>query len=382
MKKVLLQTISYPGIGGIERSFEVLKHYIESSRHKAIIVSQRKSLLTKNTENEIYFEKKFKWLVFEPLVTYFSYKAFVNDNADLFKNSVLVVRYLPLSYALIKLNYKHIFIPPNVSVDFFDGIIENIKSNENKKNLKILKIIKWNIIKEINILFEKKVMASDLVDIITFSENVKRNLLLNNKTDKKIETINPGIDKRYFFRLLKGQINKHKKDLGINNDDFVVLYVGRISLGKNIDILIRAFNDLQLENKKLLLVGEGEIRVDDYKNIIKVGKKSIEDLHIYYSISNVLVLPTFNEGFGQVLIESLGCGTPVIGFDHDKNAIREVITEALFGLKATCCDVSFLCNTIEEVFENKNFYLENSTLIEWNANEKYNWQKLVDRILN
>lgn len=39
-KKILLQTINYPGIGGIERSFEVLSYYLKKSDYEVKIISQ------------------------------------------------------------------------------------------------------------------------------------------------------------------------------------------------------------------------------------------------------------------------------------------------------------------------------------------------------
>lgn len=267
-------------------------------------------------------------------------------------------------------------IPPNVTVDFFNGILDNILKNEKKVVLKLLKLIKWSVIKRINVFFEREVLSSKIIDIITFSNNVKSNLLMNNTSHyiNHIEVINPGIDERYFFRLNENSIIKYRQKFGINKDDFVVLYVGRLSLGKNINILIDAFNLLKIKNKKLLLIGEGDVKINQNNNIIELGKKTIEDLHIYYSISNVLVLPTFNEGFGQVLTESLGCGTPIVGFDTPNNAIDEIITEK----KLTCYGLS---NAILEVYNDKNFYFSNSKEIEVSTKEKFSWDKIINRVL-
>ena len=104
------------------------------------------------------------------------------------------------------------------------------------------------------------------------------------------------------------------------NGKFVYGFVGRISADKGIWELFKAFTELYEKNNdfRLFLIGRLEIGATDAKKIIEHdgviyinGVKKI-DLPLYYSLFNVFVLPTYREGFGNVLIEAAALGVPVI----------------------------------------------------------------------
>ena len=98
-----------------------------------------------------------------------------------------------------------------------------------------------------------------------------------------------------------------------------------------------------------------------YDENIEVSRKaSIYRWRKYadYNIVNCLVLPTTHEGFGQVLIESLGCGTPVIGFDTDTNVISEIIDNEIFGLKTSEISLSGLKKVLYDFHDKKDFFEE------------------------
>ncbi len=105
----------------------------------------------------------------------------------------------------------------------------------------------------------------------------------------------------------------------LNDNDFVYGFVGRITRDKGINELLEAF--LSIENgAKLLMVGEYEDnnnldcklleQAEINKNIIWAGKSNLVEK--YYAAMDVLILPSYREGFGNVVIESEAMGTPVI----------------------------------------------------------------------
>ena len=379
MKKVFLIGHSYPGIGGIERSFEILLKYLAKyDCDTKVIAAKSKSIEDKDT---IYFKKNIfhKLFLLEPFITLMAFKKFFNKNSIILNNSILVVRHLPISYFLSTIGKHHIFIPPCVSNDFFDGVIHNIMQEKGYK--KYIKFIKWNITKKIYNFFERKVLKDKVTNVWTFSKNVKMNLLKYHKTFKTINVQPPGIDSNNFFYQEEDEINSIRKKIGIEKSDFVVIYVGRLSAGKNVGLLIEAFKELDITNKKLLLVGSGHYSFEDDCDILYLGKKSLDKLHNYYNCSNLLILPTTNEGFGQVLIESLGCGTPVGGFDSSNNAIDEVISCNLFGKASKKLDKEGLKEVIYSIYQNRLYYENSREEISKEAQNIFSWDKFIKKVI-
>jgi len=379
VKKVLLQTTNYPGIGGIERSFEILNRLLVDKDYEVTIVALENSESLEDASIVRFSQTKYSYLKLDPLILYRAYKEFVVKNMELYEDSYLVVRSLIMSYTLHRLGIKHLFVPPAVSRDFYDGIISEIK--DDLWLIKQLKILKRNLVKYISIYYEKKVLSDENIEIITFSDNVRKNLLKSNNIKREIKVIPAGIDIKYFNSLNIQEIAESRKKNGLNDEDFVILYVGRLSNGKNVNMLVEVFNNLNIKNKKLVLVGTGDYKFTSIESILSVGNKGIEELKYYYNIANCLVLPTTHEGFGQVLIESLGCGTPVIGFDTDTNAISEIIDDEIFGLKTSEISLSGLEKVLYDFHDKKDFFKERRLEIEEKAKAKFDWENLMNKIV-
>ncbi len=111
-----------------------------------------------------------------------------------------------------------------------------------------------------------------------------------------------------------------RENFNISDDDFVFGFVGRLNVDKGINELIEAFKDI--ENAKLMLVGMLD---DDYgpskenlefaknnPNIIMTGNVPTDQVCKYLSCFDILVHPTYREGFGKVLQESMAMCCPII----------------------------------------------------------------------
>lgn len=111
------------------------------------------------------------------------------------------------------------------------------------------------------------------------------------------------------------------------NNNFLFLFLSRIHIKKGIEILIDTFDKLKMNNKdiefKLSIYGDGDpLYIKKIKNYIK--EKNLTNIITVYDpiydekklneIKNadIFILPSFSENFGNVIAESLSCGTPVI----------------------------------------------------------------------
>lgn len=95
----------------------------------------------------------------------------------------------------------------------------------------------------------------------------------------------------------------------------IVLYVGRLLEIKNIDTVIKAFKEVKIDNKVLVIVGDGEKRndlkalADNNENIIFTGMLSGNELYAWYNVAQIFTLASHIEAFGAVTNEALqgGC---------------------------------------------------------------------------
>jgi glycosyltransferase involved in cell wall biosynthesis len=110
----------------------------------------------------------------------------------------------------------------------------------------------------------------------------------------------------------------------------IFLYVGRVSIEKNIE----AFLKLNLPGTKVV-VGPGPARDDlarRYPEVKFLGPKSGDELVRAYAASDVTVFPSLTDTFGLVMLESLACGTPVATYP------REVMLDVVGNCPAAALD--------------------------------------------
>lgn len=149
------------------------------------------------------------------------------------------------------------------------------------------------------------------------------------RSDEYFKTITEQLDFTHEqLYLLKAGINiksfdKKYKDNSIWNEyqvpekSFKVLYVGRISVEKNVDKLLDLWIKESFENCELILVGDNELEGLDIKELEKsnikfVGRKQEDSLSKLYASSDCFIFLSTTDTFGQVVMEALSSGLPVI----------------------------------------------------------------------
>jgi glycosyltransferase involved in cell wall biosynthesis len=189
----------------------------------------------------------------------------------------------------------------------------------------------------------------------------------------QISTDYLGVDTKK-FKKIDEEKNKLKKELGLEKDSKIILSASRIILGrknilgeKGIITLLEAFSKLSNRFPKLhLLIAVGkppEILKNEFDNafemllgyiklhniedktIVKLFK--LEEMPMVYNGSDLFVLASENETFGQVFIESMACGLPVIG--TNVGGIPEIISDSYNGYLVPPYDSSILAQKIEKL---------------------------------
>jgi glycosyltransferase involved in cell wall biosynthesis len=153
-----------------------------------------------------------------------------------------------------------------------------------------------------------------------------------------------GVNTTHFQRNPIGLADAEKleRELNWQPENLVIGFVGRLSKDKGIDILFEAFNILaqQYPQIRLLLVGPLETNNPFSKKHIQqlyfdgrisyVGK--VYDVVPAYMVMDMLVLSSYREGFGNVLIEAAAMELPVIAPDIPgcRNALQPAVNGLLF----------------------------------------------------
>lgn len=146
-----------------------------------------------------------------------------------------------------------------------------------------------------------------------------------------------------------------KNELNIPKNKPIILFVGNIIKRKNVANIIDAKKQLK-SDCVLVVVGDGpllkslkeKVKVENVKDVIFTGARN--DIANVIQSSDLLILPSYSESFGLVLIEALACGKPVIG--SNVGGIKEIITEDV-GLLVEPTDYRGLANSIDLILSDK-----------------------------
>ena len=108
---------------------------------------------------------------------------------------------------------------------------------------------------------------------------------------------------------------------GLKPDQLAVIHVGRIAAEKNIALAARAFRAIQRDrpDARFILVGDGPARAAlQQKNpdFHFCGTQQGESLARHYASADLFLFPSLTETFGNVTLEALASGVPVVAFDY------------------------------------------------------------------
>jgi len=173
---------------------------------------------------------------------------------------------------------------------------------------------------------------------------------------RNIEVCPNGIDPEDFNPAMRS--DEWRKEKGLENK-IALLYVGRISKEKNIMLLSEVMSLLNGQYKdriELIITGDGPY-LEHFKssmpnNVIYTGYAFGKELSRIYASADIFVFPSLTETFGNVVLEAMASGLPVVGIKA--GGVKDIIENGYNGILIEKNDVKLFASAVSLLVENKN----------------------------
>jgi len=169
----------------------------------------------------------------------------------------------------------------------------------------------------------------------------------------RVEMWSRGVDSELFHPRFRDPTLRNA--LGLETNDCLLLYAGRLAAEKNVMALLEAFGRLRArlagrsDRVRLALVGDGplapSLKLLNLPGVVLPGMQLGKDLSRWYASADVFAFPSVSETFGNVVLEALSSGLPVVAYDcpgvneqvtHEENGLLvppgQDLADVLYGL--------------------------------------------------
>lgn len=214
----------------------------------------------------------------------------------------------------------------------------------------------------------KEKLLKNFSAILAISDALAEEYLEYGFPGEKVFTLMNSVDMDVFHPVIsQGAKNALRKKFNLPQDATILIFAGSLIERKGVDILLQAFVEAtkQKKNLYLLLVGprsnrenpsideefieglEKRIRFNELQDKVNftglVGDR--ERLADFYRSADIFVFPSRNEGLGNVVLEAMATGLPVL--TSDLSVFRSVITNMKNGILVPIEDSIALARSIE-----------------------------------
>lgn len=160
-------------------------------------------------------------------------------------------------------------------------------------------------------------------------------------------------------------VTMSREQIGLNEDDFVLITVGRLVTRKAVDKLLGIVARTDSENLKLLVLGGGPeaenlqaqaqlLKLDD--RVKFMGHVTDEEKIGLLNTADVYVSTSQHEGFGLVFLEGMAAGLPVVCYDHGGQT--DFVLDGKNGFIVSLNDEQTFQNSIERLHNDRDLHAE------------------------
>jgi len=228
--------------------------------------------------------------------------------------------------------------------------------------------------------------------VITVSKSLKEEVCsIFNTPEDKVKVIYNGINPWEFdINLSWEEKINFRRSIGVQDDEKMILFVGRLTYQKGIEYLIRAMPKiLERHNAKLVIAGSGDMR--DYledlcyqlgvrHKVVFLGFVNGDTLKKLYKSADVVVIPSVYEPFGIVALEAMAAGTPVVV--SSVGGLMEIIKHEVNGIWVYPKNPDSIAWGVDRVLSDWGFreYIVNNA--KKDVYEKYSWDNIAKETVN
>jgi D-inositol-3-phosphate glycosyltransferase len=211
---------------------------------------------------------------------------------------------------------------------------------------------------------------------------------------RKIAIIPPGVNSERFFPQ---SMEESRARLGLEINQTIFLFVGRIEPLKGVDTILQAFAAIKRESPDLLakarflvIGGDPDRPNKELARLIErtreleleslvdfLGAKEQNHLRDYYSASNTAIMPSEYESFGMVALEAMACGTPVIA--SHVGGLAFLVQDGVNGYSIPVGEPNALSEKLIQILTNS----ESLSVLRANAAataQQYTWSAIAERL--
>lgn len=337
MKIAVFTDTFLPQINGVTNTLNKLISYFEKRNIEYIVLAPEDDIKERDTYNiERFFSIKF-FLYPECRIAFPNHYR-LNSVLNEFKPDIIQLM-TEFNMGSAGLKYGKKYNVPTIS-----NYTTNFSQYLNYYKLDIFKNQVWNYMRKFH-------NENDLT--LCPSEEIRN--LLRDKGITNTAIFSRGIDLTKFNPQHRNYKLRDKMNI---RDKLVFLYVGRVAAEKDMDLLISSYNSIYhkyREKVSLIITGDGpylyKCKNELPEETIFTGFKKGEELSEIYASSDIFVFPSSTETFGNVVLEAMASGIPVIG--ADAGGVKNIIRHRVNGLKFKPKDSEGLYLMMEELIEKR-----------------------------
>lgn len=301
----------YPELNGVANSAYQLKIGLEKSGHKVYVFTVTNPEVKDKEENVVRIRSMPFIFMDERRVGVSLVKRWLKKIKDLDLDIIHTQTEFSLGHFGRKAA-KRLSIP---SVHTYHTIYEEYMhylKMPKTHNLNVKKIVRWL----------SRICCNKSDHVIVPSQKVEK-LLLKYGVSKPIHVQATGIDPGKFKNIDLKKVDEIKNQLGLKENDKILIAIGRLAKEKNLEEIIDYMSDLNNKHPetKLLIVGDGAYRKELEKHIISktleekvifTGSIPWDSIQNYYALGNVFVCASTSETQGLTYFEAMAAGKPIL----------------------------------------------------------------------